>query len=64
MLSLALLAAEETKSSSASGLITFIPIVLIGAAMYFLLIRPQRKRMREQQGLLRTIEWYRAHCTP
>ncbi|MEY4371266.1 MAG: hypothetical protein RL219_35 [Actinomycetota bacterium] len=56
MLSLALLAAEETKSSSASGLITFIPIVLIGAAMYFLLIRPQRKRMREQQGLLRTIE--------
>lgn len=59
MLSLiALLAGTGTESnkSSASGLITFIPIVLIGAAMYFLLIRPQRKRMREQQGLLRTIE--------
>lgn len=61
MLSTVVLIAGETassseKSSSASGLITFIPIVLIGAAMYFLLIRPQRKRMRDQQSLLRTIE--------
>jgi len=56
---LTLVAGSTTESSSksgSSGLITFIPIVLIGAAMYFLLIRPQKKRMREQQGLLKTIE--------
>ena len=53
---LAVLAATSTKKSSASGLLTFIPILAIGGAMYFLLIRPQRKRMRDQQGLLKTIE--------
>ena len=53
---LAVLAAETTKKSGASGLLTFIPILAIGGAMYFLLIRPQRKRMRDQQGLLKTIE--------
>lgn len=53
---LAVLAAESTKKSGASGLITFIPILAIGGAMYFLLIRPQRKRMRDQQGLLKTID--------
>ena len=53
---LAVLAADTAKKSSASGLLTFIPILAIGGAMYFLLIRPQRKRMRDQQGLLKTIE--------
>lgn len=51
---LAILAA--TKKSSGSGLLTFIPILAIGGAMYFLLIRPQRKRMKNQQGLLKTID--------
>jgi len=53
---LAILAAEEAKKSTGSGLLTFIPILAIGGAMYFLLIRPQRKRMRDQQGLLKTID--------
>ena len=53
---LAVLAAESSKKSGASGLLTFIPILAIGGAMYFLLIRPQRKRMRDQQGLLKTID--------
>jgi preprotein translocase subunit YajC len=46
----------EKSSGGGSALLTFLPIVAIGAAMYFLLIRPQKKRMREQQGLLKTIE--------
>ena len=50
-----ILAAGGTKSSS-SGLITFIPILLIGVAMYFLLIRPQRRRMRDQQSLMTQLE--------
>ena len=53
---LAILAADPTKKSSGSGLLTFIPILAIGGAMYFLLIRPQRKRMKNQQGLLKTID--------
>jgi len=48
--------AQEAKKSSGSGLLTFIPILAIGGAMYFLLIRPQRKRMKNQQGLLKTID--------
>lgn len=38
--------AAETASSG-SGLLTFLPIILIFAAMYFLMIRPQSKRRRE-----------------
>lgn len=35
------------------GLIIFIPLILI---MYFLMIRPQQKRMREHQELLASLE--------
>ena len=49
-------ASSTKKNSGASGLLTFLPIVAIGGAMYFLLIRPQRKRMRDQQATLKQIE--------
>jgi preprotein translocase subunit YajC len=48
--------AAEKKSSSAASIIGFLPIILIGVAMYFLLIRPQRRRMREQQATISKIE--------
>ena len=48
--------AAKSKKSGASGLLTFLPILVIGAAMYFLLIRPQRKKMRNQQDLLKTVD--------
>ena len=51
MSSLFLLAAEQ-KSNPIVG---FLPIILIGAAMYFLLLRPQRRRMKEAQQLVNTI---------
>ncbi len=35
------------------GLIIFIPLILI---MYFLMIRPQQRRMREHQELLASID--------
>lgn len=38
-------------ASSSSGLFSFLPIVLIIAAMYFLLIRPQSKRRKEAMEL-------------
>jgi preprotein translocase subunit YajC len=55
MLSLLLLAADDSKSS-ANPLVGFLPIILIGAAMYFLLLRPQRRRMKEAQQLVNTIQ--------
>lgn len=52
---LSLLAADSTKSNS-SSLSFFIPMILIGAAMYFLMIRPQRRKMRAQAALQSSIE--------
>lgn len=49
-----ILAAEDTQQSG-SILPTLIFMGLIGFAMYFLMIRPQRRRMREQQELQRAI---------
>jgi preprotein translocase subunit YajC len=38
-------------ASSGSSLLTFLPIILLFAAMYFLMIRPQSKRRREAQEM-------------
>lgn len=39
------------EASGSSGLVTFLPIILLIAAMYFLMIRPQSKRRREAQAM-------------
>ena len=49
MLSTLLWAAE---TQSANPIVSLLPILLIGVVMYFLLIRPQRKRMRDAQELV------------
>jgi preprotein translocase subunit YajC len=36
---------------SSSGLLNFLPIILIIGAMYFLLIRPQSKRRRDAMNM-------------
>ena len=33
----------------------FIPLILIFAIMYFLLIRPQQKKMKEHQGMVSAL---------
>ena len=50
---LSIIAATQSKSNPL-GL--FIPMILIGAAMYFLMIRPQRRKMRSQAALQSSIE--------
>lgn len=53
---LAVLAAND--DSSGGGAASFLPLVFIGlifVAMYFLMIRPQRRRLREQQDMQRSI---------
>lgn len=39
-----------------SSIISFLFLPLILLAMYFLMIRPQRKRMRDQQNLQQSVE--------
>jgi preprotein translocase subunit YajC len=51
---LSIVAASDSGSSSPLGL--FVPMILIGAAMYFLMIRPQRRKMRNQAALQSSIE--------
>jgi len=48
--------AADSKSGGGSALGLFVPMILIGAAMYFLMIRPQRRKMRTQQQLQSSIE--------
>ena len=45
-------AADEQASNPILG---FLPLVLIFAAMYFLLLRPQRKRQKETVNLQKSI---------
>lgn len=47
---------SNSQESGGSFLFTLLFMALIGGAMYFLMIRPQRKRMREAQDLQRAIE--------
>jgi preprotein translocase subunit YajC len=41
----------SAETSSGGGLLTFLPIILLFAAMYFLMIRPQSKRRKEAQAM-------------
>jgi preprotein translocase subunit YajC len=48
--------AADDGNSSGSSILSFLFLPLILLAMYFLMIRPQRKRLREQQNLQQSIE--------
>ena len=38
------------------GLMSFLPIILMFAVLYFLMIRPQAKRQKEQKAMLESIK--------
>ncbi len=42
--------------TESSALQSFVPLILLGAVFYFMMIRPQRKRQRAQQALLTSLE--------
>lgn len=44
--------AQAAAAPAQSPLISFIPFVLIFVVMYFLMIRPQKKRMQDEQNFL------------
>ena len=47
--------ADSTENTGGSFVFTLVFFGLIGAAMYFLMIRPQRRRMRQTSDLQRSI---------
>jgi preprotein translocase subunit YajC len=49
-----ILAADDSGGGSSILSFLFLPLILV--AMYFLMIRPQRKRMRDQQDLQKSVE--------
>ncbi len=52
----ALTGAPGAAAPPGGGLISFLPLILIFAIMYFLLIRPQQKRMKEHQAMLAAVK--------
>lgn len=50
------LIAQESDSGGSGAIIQLGILLLIPFAMYFFMIRPQRRRMRETQELQRSIE--------
>ncbi|TVP72284.1 MAG: preprotein translocase subunit YajC [Rhodobacteraceae bacterium] len=47
--------AYAQDAGAAGGLISIIPFVLIFVIMYFLLIRPQQKKMKEHQAMVSAL---------
>jgi preprotein translocase subunit YajC len=49
-------AQEAAATEAQSGLTSFIPLILIFLVFYFLLIRPQQKKIREHQNILDNLK--------
>lgn len=47
--------AQPTSTSSGGGILGLLPLIAIFGAMYFLLLRPQRKRTKQAQELQKSI---------
>ncbi|HEV2685217.1 MAG TPA: preprotein translocase subunit YajC [Actinomycetota bacterium] len=46
---------SPSSSSGTSGLLSFLPLILIFGLFYAFMIRPQRQRQRRQQALLQEL---------
>jgi preprotein translocase subunit YajC len=51
----ALLAQTGDAGGGASSLLSFLPLILIGAFVYFAMIRPQRKRQQAVQNMQKEL---------
>ena len=51
-----LISAQAATGGAGSFLVSVMPLVLIFAVFYFLLIRPQQKRMKEHQGKVAGVQ--------
>lgn len=49
------LLAQTSSTKSGGGILGLLPLIAIFGAMYFLLLRPQRKRTKQAQELQKSI---------
>lgn len=47
--------AQAAAGGAAGGLIGFVPILLIFVIMYFLMIRPQQKKVKEHKSMVEAL---------
>ena len=48
--------AQQAPQGGASGVLSFLPFILIFLVLYFLMIRPQAKKQKEQQKMLTDLK--------
>ncbi len=53
---LSLFVAAGSAPSGPSGFLTFLPLVLIGAIFYFLVIAPERRRRKQLQSKVEALK--------
>ncbi len=56
MLSLAFAAGSTPGAGGSQAFTSFIPLILMFAIFYFILIRPQQKKAKEHKALLETLK--------
>ncbi len=56
MTSIAYAAGETAAIPGAGGLMSFLPLILIFMVFYFLLIRPQQKKAKDQQSFIDSLK--------
>ena len=47
--------AQTTAAGAESSLMSFLPIILMFVVLYFLMIRPQMKRQKEQKSMMESL---------
>lgn len=47
--------AQAVGGGAASAFTSFVPLILIFAIMYFLLIRPQQKKLKDHKGMVEAL---------
>lgn len=48
--------AQSAGAGAGGGLLTFLPLVLMMAVLYFVMIRPQQKRVKEHSAMVEALK--------
>ena len=48
--------AQAGAAAPGGGLLTFLPLVLMMVVLYFLMIRPQQKRVKEHRAMMEALK--------
>ncbi len=48
--------AEATAASPDNGIMSFLPLIALIAVFYFLVLRPQSKRAKEQKAMMEALQ--------